>query len=255
MSYERPYYENLNYHPLLFYVIFGVKDEQLNVSRERHKVDSFPDGLDIIFYKRSEHDEYMSSMLGGTLGEILDEENHVLYEAMQNTDQWAVIRGEVQQDADLNYMRNAIGFVQALVENGAVGVLDLQTFRILTAEEWTDSIFSQEFDPYVHTIILSSQMEDGSYWLHTRGMRKFGRPDISIEGVDQAELNNAVQVINQMIYYGALGVFFSKPTKLHTHTGLTYVVETQFVEDFDNPDFNNSYYRVVWEDCHLIEET
>lgn len=42
-------------------------------------------------------------------------------------------------------------------------------------------------------------------------MRKFGRPDISMEGVDEDKIDHAVQVINQMIYYGALGVFFPDP--------------------------------------------
>lgn len=252
MDYERPYYEDLNYHPLLFYVVFGVEDEELSVSRERHHVDEFPEGLDMIFYKKPEHSEYMSSMLEGTLGEILKEDNPVLYEAARNSDGWAVIRGEVVQDTDLNYMRNAIGFVQALVEKDAVGVLDLQTFKLFSSEEWTENFFSKEFDAYHHVVILASQMEDGSIWLHTRGMRKFGRPDMSLKNVTPEDVNHAAQVINQMIYYGALGVFFSQPTKLHTHTGRTYVVKTKFVEDFENPDFNNSYYEFSWKECEWV---
>ena len=37
MNFERPYYEDINYHPLMFYVIFGAKEE-LEISRERHKI-------------------------------------------------------------------------------------------------------------------------------------------------------------------------------------------------------------------------
>lgn len=253
MSYERPYYVEINYRPLLFYVVFGVKDEELNVSRERHHVDAFPEGLDFVFYNKSEHGEYMASLIGGSLGEILKEDNPALYQAIQNTDTWAVIRGEVQDDADLNYMRNTIGFVQALLETGAIGVLDLQTFSLLTPETWTETVFSKEFDPYDHTVILASETEDGSLWLHTRGMRKFGRPDISMEGVNNDSVDNAVQVINQMIYYGALGAFFSRPTKFNLHTGSSYVVNPQFIDDMENPDFNNSYYRVLWGECKKVE--
>ena len=254
MNYERPYYEDLNYRPLLFYVIFGVKDEELTVSRERHQVDAFPDGLEFMMYNKSEHSEYMSSMLGGTLGEVLDERNHDLYEAVCNTDRWAVIRGEVQQDEDLHYMRNAIGFVQALVESGAVGVLDLQTFNLYTAQEWTDHIFMPEFHPYAHVDVLVSETEDGACWVHTRGMRKFGRPDIGVEGVLKGELDNAVEVVQQLLYYGVLGAFFSRPVKLHTNSERTYIVRPGFVEDFDNPDYNNSYYRISWADCELVSE-
>ena len=253
MSYERPYYEDLNYRPLLFYVIFGVKNEELNVSKERHHVDTFPESLDLIFYNRSEHSEYMSSLIGGSLGEILKEDNPVLYEEIKNADTCAVIQGEVQNDVDLNYMRNAVGFVQALLETGAVGILDLQTFSLLTPQEWTENIFLKEFDPYDHVVILASEMGDGSFWFHTRGMRKFGRPDISMEGVDKDAVDNAVQVVNQMIYYGALGAFFSRPTKFNIHTGLAYIIKPNYIDDMDDPDFNNSYYRVSWHECEVIE--
>ena len=253
MGFERPFYEDLNYRPFIFYVVFGVNGEELSVSRERYHVDNFPDGLDLISYNRSEHNEYMTELIGGTLGKILNEDNHALYETIQNTEQWVVIQGEVIQDADLNYMRNVIGFLQALIETGAVGVLDVQTFKLFTPEEWTNNIFTKEFNPYDHATILVSTLEDGAVWLHTRGMRKFGRPDISIEGVGEDEIEHAAQVINQMIYYGALGVFFSRPTKLHTHSGLTYVVNASYVDDLDNPDFNNSHYHILWKDCSLVE--
>lgn len=151
----------------------------------------------------------MQSLLGGTLGEILDREKHILYEKVKNTDKWAVIRGEVQQDADLGYMRDCIGFVQALLDQGAVGVL---------------------------------------VWLHTRGMRKFGRPDVSIENVPENETEDAAQAINQMIYYGSIGTFFDRDMKLHTHSGRTYLAKPQFINDFENPDFNNSYYSFVWKE-------
>lgn len=251
MDYERPYYEDLNYPPLLYYVIFGVTGEDMSVSRERHHVDAIPEGLDCISYNREEHDEYMSSMLDGVLGEMLDEGNHDLYETVKNTDKWVVLRGEMKQDADLNYMRNVIGMIQATLESGALGVLDLQTFSLFSPQEWTDKIFSQEFDPYKHVVILASVAEDDSLWLHTRGMRKFGRPDISMEHVDQKQIEDAAQVIDQLIYYGVLGAFFSRHTKVHTHNGLSCVVKPQFVDDFDNPDFNNSYFRILWEECEL----
>ncbi len=252
MNYERPYYEDLNYHPLLFYVIFGVKNKELNVSRKKHHVDSFPEGLDCIFYKKPEYENYMASIIGGTLGELLDKSNHVLYEEVQRTEQWAVIRGVVEQDSVLNYMRNVIGFIQAFVDDGAVGVLDLQTFTLFAPNEWENRIFMKEFTPYDHVVIFTSE-EDEGMWLHTRGMRKFGRPDISVENVCKNEIDDAAQVINQMIYYGVLGVFFSRPTKLHTHTGKAFVVKPEFVNDFDNEDFNNAYYRICWQDCEQVK--
>lgn len=248
MGYERPYYTDLNYHPLLFYVIFGVKDEELVVSRKKHHVDEFPEGLDCFYYQKPQNSEYMESIIGGNLGGVLKNSNPVLYEEIKHTDKWAVIRGEARQDNSMDYMRNVIGYIQAFMENGALGVLDLQTFTLYAPNEWENKIFSREFGPYDHVVILTSEENDGM-WLHTRGMRKFGRPDISMENVGKNNVDEAAMVINQMIYYGALGVFFSQPTKLHTYSGNAYVVTPEFVNDFDNSDFNNAYYRIDWQEC------
>lgn len=253
MSFERPYYRDLNCHPLLFYIIFGVKDQELKVSGEKHHVDGFPKGLDFVFYNREKNNSYMQSLLGGNIGKMLDREKHDLYKKVENTDNWAVIRGEIQQDENLSYMRNTIGFIQALIENDAIGVLDLQTFTLYSSQEWTNKFFEQEFNPYNHVTILSSEMEDGFMWLHTRGMRKFGRPDIGIEKVAVNEVENAVQVINQMIYYGSLGAFFDKEIKLHTYNGKAYIVKPEFVNDYENTDYNNSYYRFLWQECKCVE--
>ena len=253
MAYERPYYEDINYRPYLYYVVFGVKDEELQVSRERHHVDAFPEGLDFLFYNRSEHGDYLNELLGGTLGEVLDRDDHDLYTAVRQTERWAVIRGEVQEDADLHYMRNAIGFVQALVENGAVGVLDLQTLHLMTAETWATEFFQPEFTPFDHATILVSEMDSGALWLHTRGMRKFGRPDISIENVPKNDMEMAAKVVNQMIYYGVLGAFFARPFKLHTPDGAC-IVQPEFVDDMECPDFNNAYYRILWDACAWEKE-
>ncbi len=249
MECERPYYRDLKCRPFLFYVMFGVKNEELRVSRKRHHVDGFPDGLELVFCDRKKNDAYMRSLMGDSLGRILDREKHDLYEIVKETDQWAVIRGEVCQDSDLKYMQNTIGFIQALIDNGAVGVLDLQTLSLYSSAEWSNRFFEREWNPYDHVTILASEMEDGLTWLHTRGMRKFGRPDIGVWKVAPDESEEAVQVINQMIYYGSLGAFFEREVRFHTQSGNTYLVNPHFVADYENPDFNNAYYRFEWREC------
>jgi len=249
MDYERPYYEDLDYRPYLLYVVFGVDGSQMEVSRERHRADEFPEGLRVALYRKPKHSEYMDALVGGTFGEVLGSSNPLLYKAIRNTEQWVVIQGEVERDSDLHYLRNVIGCIQSLVEKGAVAVLDYQTILLYAPSEWTSMIFEPSFEPWVHVVILTSKMGDGSIWLHTRGMRKFGRPDVSFEGVPKDRIENACQIINQMIYYGAQGAFFSRPVKLHTRDDSTYVVKPEFVDDMDNFDFNNSYYRVLWSEC------
>lgn len=254
MAYERPYYRDLDYHPFLFYVIFNVEDTTLNISRNRHHVEEVPKGLNTVIYNKMEHREYMDSLMGGSLGNLLRENNPMLYDKAVASEKWAVIRGKIENDNTLDYMRDTIGIVQAFVDTGAVAVLDLLTFSLFDPSEWTDHIFMGEFNPYSHVIVLSSNMSDGTEWLHTRGMMKYGRPDIGVTNVSADDREDAMQVINQIIYYGSMGVFLDQATKLHTHTGKTFLVHPNFVNDFDNEDYNNSYYDISWTECEEIKE-
>lgn len=86
--------------------------------------------------------------------------------------------------------------VRAFLDTEAIAVLDMQTFSLYSAEEFTEKIFSKEFDVYSHVKILLSKMEDGNIWLHTRGLQKFGRPDVSIENIPESDVNKAVRVAN-----------------------------------------------------------
>ncbi len=141
MSYERPYYKDIDYRPQLFYAAFGVGDTELEVSKVRHKVDGFPEGLSMTAYEKPEHAEYMEALIGGDLGEMLRDRTPQLYEAVCGTDKFTVIRGQVKDDGDLCYFRNVIGFIEAMVEEGALGILDVFTTTLFSPSEWTKNIF------------------------------------------------------------------------------------------------------------------
>lgn len=251
---ERPYYRDTGRRPYLFYVAMGARTEELHVSRSRHHVEEMPEGLGLSGLRRSEHSGYMDELLGGALGRILDQRDHALYESAKAAQSWLVLYGEAQRDDTLAYLRNAIGFVQAAVETGAVAVLDLQSLELYPPEGWKEKVFSFRFHPYCHINAMISPEPGETLWLHTRGMRKFGRPDVGMEGVPQKELDRAKAVVDQMIYYGAQGAVFSRPVKLHIATGGVCTVYPRLAGDLDDPDYNNEHYSLAWKDCEFGEE-
>lgn len=246
---NRKYYKDIDYKPFLFYVIFGVSAEDLQVSRKKHHIDEFPAGLDMRMFNRKENADYMDGFFSGVMGTVLDEENHEVFEQCKNADMCVAISGEVKDDATFDYMRNVVGFIQAFVEKGVCGILDCLTFSLFAPDKWSEKYFEKEINAQDHAVILYSN-EENRYWLHTRGMIKFGRPDISIENVRESELHDYEQIINQMIFYGGQGVLFDGKFKLHTSDGKIFLVQSEFVNDFDNDDFNNAYCKVV-----VLEET
>lgn len=249
--YQRPYYKNTDRRPYLFYAVMGAKAEELHVSRSRHHVEEMPDGLALSGFKRPEQSAYMDELLGGTLGKVLDERDHDLYEKAKAAQSCLIVYGEVHKDDTLEYLRDAVGFVQAAVETGAVAVLDLQTLELYSVEEWNKKIFSFSFHPYCRVNAMISPEKDGKLWLHTRGMRKFGRPDIGMEGVPQEDLDRACAVVDQIIFYSAQGAMFLRPTKLHPAKVGTCTIYPELTGYLEDPDYNNDHYRLLWEECEF----
>lgn len=253
MSYERPYYTSCDYRPYLYYVVFGANAEKMQLSRQRHHVDEIPKGIETYVVTRAQNADYMESVFGGTVGSVLRQQDAALYERCRKEDTWVLLTGEIEEDADLNYIRNCVGAIQALLETGGVGVLDLLTFSLYGAERFTEQFFGRSFNGYDHVSILLSEEENGEIWLHTRGMRKFGRPDVSIEHVDREELPFAEGVANQMIFYSIQGDFFpGKRIKLHPSPEESFIVRPELVDDLENYDFNNAYYKLLWEEVERI---
>ena len=244
MSNERQYYEDIGYKPFLFYVVFGVSGDELEVSRTKHNVDGLPEGLDIISLARPDHSDYIDGLIGGGIGEHLKKADSALYESCKACDKVVIMRGEIADDSTLDYMRNLIGFCEAFIDKGAKGILDLQTFTLYSPKEWTDRFFGKDVNAQNHVLIMFSKEKDG-YWIHTRGMAEFGRPDYGISKVPEDKLEDYKQVIDQMVFYGGQGLVFKGSAKLHTFNGKTFRVSTEFVNDFDNDDYNNAYYNVT----------
>ncbi|MGN1120292.1 MAG: hypothetical protein ACI4Q4_08025, partial [Oscillospiraceae bacterium] len=220
------------------------------VSVERHGVSGFPEGLEFRMLHRGEHGDYMDSLMCGAYGEMLEQENAALYEKIRRAERWVLVSGEIQQDDTLEYFKSCIGIVQAICENGAEGVLDLQTITLYSPQDWHDKVFAADFEPVKATIIMASRTDNG-LWLHTRGMRKFGRPDIGIEGIPENDLQTAAEIAEQMIRYSAMGAVFTQGAVFCISGGRSYSVNPEFVPDFDNDDFNNAYYRIKWAECSL----
>ena len=248
MSNGRQYYEDIGYKPFLFYVVFGVSGDELEVSRTKHNVDGLPEGLDIISLARPDHSDYIDGLIGGGIGEHLKKADSDLYEACRACDKVVIMRGEIADDSTLDYMRNLIGICEAFIDKGAKGILDLQTFTLYSPKEWTGRFFGKDVNAQNHVLIMFSKEDDG-YWIHTRGMAEFGRPDYGISKVSEDKLEDYKQVIDQMVFYGGQGLVFKGSAKLHTFNGKTFRVSTEFVNNFDNDDYNNAYYNVT-----VIEE-
>ena len=98
---ERKYYRDIGYKPFLFYVVFGVSAEELEVSRNRHKVDELPEGLDIRSLNREQHGSYLDGFLTGAMGKVLEEKDPALFRRCREAETCSILQGSIGKDTGL----------------------------------------------------------------------------------------------------------------------------------------------------------
>jgi hypothetical protein len=155
------------------------------------------------------------------------------------------LAGEVPDPANLDYFRDAVGLVMALLESGGIGVFDPHMFKWWSPEEWRQSAFDPAGPvPRHHVVILTSEdSEPGLKWYHTRGMRKFGRPDLSVHAVTpdiQAGVEDLFNRFIEMLAFGAV-VPDGQPIRMASLPQGWRCFHRGTLED---PDFNNTHLEI-----------
>jgi hypothetical protein len=245
---ERIYFKNPYEKPFLFYVLFGTeKVSALNVSKSRHNVDGAADELKIINYNKmhsEEHKNHIEGFYNEYLGRFLKEKSGLLYEKVINCDNVTVVTAEFEDCNTLNYLKNAIGVIQAIIETNVTAILDIQILKWLEPEEWTKRYFEPKApNVFNHVTLLSSNNNDNSIWLHTRGMRKFGRPDLSIKKATKNKEDLGIEIIKRFIRAFAYGLIPDE-TKEIKLKNMEKGVYGKLLGNYENLDFNNYYFEI-----------
>jgi len=76
--------------------------------------------------------------------------------------------------------------VSALLEQGGLGVLDLFACRWWSKEAWLDRFVRRTgfaVEDFIRVVSSDDEQLHPGIWVHTRGLRKFGRPDLQVKHV------------------------------------------------------------------------
>ena len=196
-------------------------------------------------YGPNSQPEVPDSFRSGYLWDVLGRENASLAESVKAQNQCLIIHGSVADPSDLNYFRGVVGLIQWLIDSGSVGVYDPQSFKWWAVEEWRDNAFASDSgSPRQHVQILLSAEADGE-WLHTRGLRKFGRPDMSIRDVLTDKRDPVIELLNRLIEYQAFGGVIREREAIRMKA-LPDGLACHHRGNFDDPDFNNLHMEIIW---------
>jgi hypothetical protein len=228
----------------LFYKIHGAFRGVPEVSRSRHRCAGVPAGCELGMHSRDAQPDVLELGLGDEwFGQELRRKDRALFEAASASEQCLVLRGVVNDPPTLDYFRDAVGLVMALLESGGVAVFDPHMFQWWSADEWRARAFEPAGAvPRHHVVILVSEEPKPrrGRWYHTRGMIKFGRPDLSVHDVPK-KLEAAVEdMLNRFIEMQAFGVVIPEGQEVRMNA-LPAGWRCRHGGDLDDPEFNNRH--------------
>jgi hypothetical protein len=243
-EWRRPHYQPGGGDAYLFYVVYGPALGEVSISPGRYRCDGVPDGISIMGYGPSERPEVVRRFREGAIWQTLRLRDADLANAILAEERCVVISGRVTDPPSLNYFRNVIGLVTFLLDHGGMAVYDPHMLKWWSAPDWRDKVFSPAAaEPHTHVTILASAEADGTEWLHTRGLRKFGRPDLSIHRVAATYRDNVIDLCNRFIELQALGGVIPEGQEVRM-PDLPPGLRCFHGGHEDDPDFNNVHVAV-----------
>lgn len=233
----RPRFEPGGGDAFLFFAVYGQFPAEIQVSGEAYRTAGVPEGLSLRKLNRAESPEF--PFTGGPIGELLQPKRPALFAEIQRVPECLVFQGTIADPPDLNYLRDSIGLLMYLLDHGGVGVMDPMQFRLHDAASWRSEVFDP--DPpqlHQHAVILWSKEPGSTKWFHTRGLRKFGRPDLSMHRVPSEHEAAAIEMFNRFILLQAEGGRIREGAEIRM-AGLPSGLTCHHRGSFDDPDFNN----------------
>lgn len=246
----RPHWQAGDGRSLLLWFVFGDFPRQLPIDGAAWRTRGLPAGAEIGRYARRELERWPGYPLTGALGDLLREDDPALAARAAAAPEGFVLRAELADAPDLDALRDGIGLVSALMAAGGVAAVDPQLLMAFDADAWRARFFAgPAFDVRDHVLMLCDA-EDADdtgtperLHVHTRGLRKFARPDLSLRRVPAAARDAAGELLQRLADWLALGGRF--------HAG--QVVQAAGLElaavpggRADDPVFNNVHVAFDW---------
>lgn len=245
----RPYWTPGDEHAVLLFFVFGRFNETLRIPAARHGSKGLPEGIELFRYPREVLEQWEGYPLHGALGELLHQDHPKAYAAACQAPEVLSVRGRIEDADSLDYLNDTLGVIAALMEIGGVAVADPQILSLFDAESWNGRFMVEGgAPPRRHVLILCNdddERDDDAAWVRTRGMRKFGRPDVSIHGVPREATDAAGELCLRLIEMQVMGARFVQDQPLEIE-GLPGTMKAQLGGSLEDPHFNNTHVRFDW---------
>ena len=245
-SWPRPHFAPGGGDALLFYAVFGRFELTKPLGRTKYRTSGLPEWLQLMQYDREQHAGVIAGYQSGKVWDLLKRDAPVTAAEAEAAPQCVALRAEVSDPPTLDYFRDTVGVVAWLLDAGGLSVYDPQMLWLWSADEWREEAFAPNAPhPDRHTAILTSAEGDGTTWYHTRGMRKYGLPDLSVRRVGEAHAAGVAELLERFVEFQALGGVIADGEEVRTKS-LPPGGVCRRRGSLDDPDFNNVHAEIEW---------
>lgn len=250
-SWPRQFYQPTNAKALVWYQVYGHFQDTIEISSSKYRCAGVPKGIEVANHTRPSQDEVVTGFLSRPFfAAALKRELPKLASVVESAPECTTIRGEIPDSANLDYLRDVVGLVTWFFDNGAVAVLDPQTTAWYDRDKWRQQLFEPNgLDASRHVMVFYSEENGGAdtnaFWFHTRGMRKFARPDLSVHGVPAEKRDATIDLLNRLVEAQAFGGIVAEGQFIKTPS-LSQGLTCHHAGSLDDPEFNNTHIEIGW---------
>lgn len=248
-AWQRAHWQPSDEEIILQFYVFG-DFQPIRVPSEQYGSDGLPEEVALTSHHHHVLREWEGYPLKGPLGELFQNDAPEAYAKAIAAPQVLVVRGRFKDQADTGYLRDTFGVLAGLLDIGGVAILDPQILTLFSAEEWRRRYLIKDGAPLRHHVLIlrDEEEETGRLWIHTRGLRKFGRPDISLHNVPVAEADHGGALCQRLVELQATGAHFKDGQSLEVD-GIFGGLTAELGGGYDDPQFNNTYVEFYWPDA------
>jgi len=245
-AWQRPHWQPSDEEIMLQFYVFG-KFEPVRVPSAPYGSDGLPAGVTSTPHHHAALRQWEGYPLKGGLGRLFKEDSPEAYKLTLDAPEVLVVRGRFKDSKDTGYLRDTYGVLAGLLDIGGVAILDPQILTLFDADSWRRQYLVKEGAPLRnHVLILRDDEDDeGRHWIHTRGLRKFGRPDISLRNVPTGELDRAGALTERLLELQALGAHFVDGQSIEVD-GIFGGLVAELGGSLEDPKFNNTHVAFYW---------
>jgi hypothetical protein len=246
-AWPRPYWHQSGERALLQFYVFGGFARDLAIPVARYDSRGLPAGVELKRFQNAVLRDWEGYPLAGALGEVLREESPQVHELARRAPEVLVIRGELDDSPALDYLRDTLGVIAGLLDVGGGAVLDPQILSLFAAGDWRQRyLVPGGAPPRNHVLILRRDEADaGRSRISTRGMRKFGRPDLDLRNVPETALDRAGALCERLVDRLMLGADFVDGQAAEVE-GLAVPLIAARGGDSTDAEFGNAHVALRW---------